>query len=182
MILSHNLGPEPPPPPTFYFLFCKFKSHTTWPVPRKLEGTQEQCDLYTRSDLSIRLNMEVDLQSLFGLHVTLCAQLYSLAEAQQLPPPIIFKVFFYHFWENEKFRKVFFNRICRKLTKLCCHKKLPQIFFLILSYTRFSVETNFCNFFLNIYFRENLLKFSCHQNIVPKLSLFLHVTGKFSFL
>ncbi len=31
-----------------------------------------------------RLNMEVDLQSLFGLHVTWCAQLYSLAE---IPPP-----------------------------------------------------------------------------------------------
>ncbi len=34
-----------------------------------------------------RLNMEVDLQSLFGIHVTWCAQLYSLAEAPQ-PPPI----------------------------------------------------------------------------------------------
>ncbi len=34
-----------------------------------------------------RLNMEVDLQSLFGLHVTWCAQLYSLAEAPQPPPP-----------------------------------------------------------------------------------------------
>ncbi len=33
-----------------------------------------------------RLNMEVDLQSLFGFHVTLCAQLYSLAETPQLPP------------------------------------------------------------------------------------------------
>ncbi len=27
-----------------------------------------------------RLNMEVDLQSLFGLHVTWCEQLYSLAD------------------------------------------------------------------------------------------------------
>ncbi len=33
-----------------------------------------------------RLNMEVDLQSLFGFHVTWCAQLYSLAETPQLPP------------------------------------------------------------------------------------------------
>ncbi len=33
-----------------------------------------------------RLNMEVDLQSLFGLHVTWCAQLYSLAETPHLPP------------------------------------------------------------------------------------------------
>ncbi len=32
--------------------------------------------------------MEVDLQSLlFGLYVTWCAQLYSLAETPQLPPP-----------------------------------------------------------------------------------------------
>ncbi len=34
-----------------------------------------------------RLNMEVDLQTLFGLHVTWCAQLYSLAKTLQLPPP-----------------------------------------------------------------------------------------------
>jgi hypothetical protein len=33
-----------------------------------------------------RLNMEVGLQSLLGLHVTWCAQLYSLAETPQLPP------------------------------------------------------------------------------------------------
>jgi hypothetical protein len=32
------------------------------------------------------LNMKVHLQSLFGLHVTLCAQLYSLAETPPLPP------------------------------------------------------------------------------------------------
>ncbi len=37
--------------------------------------------------LSYMLNMEVDLQSLFGLHVTWCAQLYSLAETPQLPTP-----------------------------------------------------------------------------------------------
>ncbi len=30
--------------------------------------------------------MGVDLQRLFGLHVTWCAQLYSLAETLQLPP------------------------------------------------------------------------------------------------
>jgi hypothetical protein len=36
-----------------------------------------------------RLNMKVDLQSLFGLHVTWCAQLCSLAETPQTPksPP-----------------------------------------------------------------------------------------------
>ncbi len=32
-----------------------------------------------------RLNMEVDLQSLFGLNVTWCAQLYSLAGTPQPP-------------------------------------------------------------------------------------------------
>ncbi len=37
-----------------------------------------------------RLNMEVDLQSLFGLHVTWCAQLYSWAETPKLPPPPAF--------------------------------------------------------------------------------------------
>jgi hypothetical protein len=31
--------------------------------------------------------MEVYLQSLFGLHVTGCAQLYSFAETSQPPPP-----------------------------------------------------------------------------------------------
>jgi hypothetical protein len=31
--------------------------------------------------------MELDLQRLFGLHVTLCTKLYSLAETPQ-PPPI----------------------------------------------------------------------------------------------
>jgi len=34
-----------------------------------------------------RLNMQVDFQSLFGLHVPWCAQLYSLAEIPQSPPP-----------------------------------------------------------------------------------------------
>ncbi len=34
-----------------------------------------------------RLNMELDLQSLFGLHATWCTQLYSLAETPQLPLP-----------------------------------------------------------------------------------------------
>jgi hypothetical protein len=37
-----------------------------------------------------RLNIEVDLQSLFGLHVTRCAQLFSLAETPQLTPPSAF--------------------------------------------------------------------------------------------
>ncbi len=36
-----------------------------------------------------RLNMELDLQNLFGLHVTWCTQLYSFAEAPQPPSPRI---------------------------------------------------------------------------------------------
>ncbi len=32
--------------------------------------------------------MELDLQSFFGVHVSWCAQLYSLAETPQLPPPV----------------------------------------------------------------------------------------------
>ncbi len=38
---------------------------------------------------SHRLNMELDLQSLFGLHVTWCAQLFSSAETQQPLPPCV---------------------------------------------------------------------------------------------
>jgi hypothetical protein len=40
-----------------------------------------------RLQVNHRLNMELHLQSLFGLHVQ-CAQLYSLAETPQLPPPL----------------------------------------------------------------------------------------------
>jgi hypothetical protein len=37
-----------------------------------------------------RLNIELDLQSLFGLRVTWCAQLYSLAETLHTPhPPVL---------------------------------------------------------------------------------------------
>jgi hypothetical protein len=36
------------------------------------------------------LNMELDLKSLFRLHVTRCAQLYSLAETRQPPHPLAF--------------------------------------------------------------------------------------------
>jgi hypothetical protein len=38
-----------------------------------------------------RLNMELDTQNLFGLHVQCCEQLYSVAETPQpLPPPPAF--------------------------------------------------------------------------------------------
>ncbi len=36
-----------------------------------------------------RLNRKLDLQSLFGLHVTWCAQLFSLTETPLSPPPPI---------------------------------------------------------------------------------------------
>jgi hypothetical protein len=36
--------------------------------------------------------MKVDLQSLYGLHVTWCARLYSLAETPQLPPSPAFRL------------------------------------------------------------------------------------------
>jgi len=38
-------------------------------------------------DQEHRLNMYLELQSLFGLHVTWCAQLFSLAETPEPPPP-----------------------------------------------------------------------------------------------
>ncbi len=47
-------------------------------------------------EVAHRLNMEVDLQSLFGLCVTWCAQLYSLAETtvhNPLPPPALGHVY-----------------------------------------------------------------------------------------
>ncbi len=45
------------------------------------------CKRYSTASYSNnhRLNMEVDLQSLFGLRVTWCAQLYSLVETPQPP-------------------------------------------------------------------------------------------------
>ncbi len=41
-----------------------------------------------------KLNMEVDLQSLFGLRVPWCAKLYSLAEPRNSPPPPAFGLVF----------------------------------------------------------------------------------------
>ena len=49
-------------------------------------GGQFSAPLHLLLTINHRLNMEVDLQSLFGLHVTWCAQLYSMAETPQLPP------------------------------------------------------------------------------------------------
>jgi hypothetical protein len=46
----------------------------------------DQVEMLSWMRSSHRLKMEVDLQSLFGLRVTWCAQLFSLAETPQLPP------------------------------------------------------------------------------------------------
>jgi hypothetical protein len=62
-----TLQVEPPPPP-------RLSANTAW------KGTS-LCAVSRYH----RLNMEVDLQSLFGLHVTWYAQLYSLAETLQAP-------------------------------------------------------------------------------------------------
>ncbi len=49
----------------------------------------DQVGVTTMERLDHRLNMKIVLQSLFGLHVTWCEQLYSLAETPQPPslPP-----------------------------------------------------------------------------------------------
>ncbi len=60
------------------------------PPPSTLQLAEpEMCTFPTSPLLFLlhRLNMEVDIQSLFGLYVTWCVQLYSLAETPQ-PPPI----------------------------------------------------------------------------------------------
>ncbi len=57
-------------------------------MPRPIHTSQQKSDPFGDSvALSHRLNMDVDLQNLFGLHVTCCAQLHSLAVTPQLPPP-----------------------------------------------------------------------------------------------
>jgi hypothetical protein len=43
------------------------------------------------------LNMKLDLQSLFGLHVH-CAQLYSLAETPHPPPPRLWAYIRGRYW------------------------------------------------------------------------------------
>ncbi len=47
-------------------------------------------EFFKSNYLSHMFNMELDFQSLFGLQVTWYAQLYSLAEIPQLPPPSAF--------------------------------------------------------------------------------------------
>ncbi len=48
-----------------------------------------ECRLLCRNfTIADRLNMALDLQSLFGLHITWCTQLYSLAETPQLLPSL----------------------------------------------------------------------------------------------
>jgi hypothetical protein len=62
-----------------------------WPIapsymsPTAGEGEGRSC-VVSANVYSHRINMEVDLQSLFGLHVMWCAQLYSLAEWDPATP------------------------------------------------------------------------------------------------
>ncbi len=83
----------------FFMFFCYSWSLTTpiiWDSVMRLNSSCSSCrSIFTSrstSDTSKgfkrRLNMEVDLQSVFGLHVTWCAQLYSLAETPQPSPRI----------------------------------------------------------------------------------------------
>jgi hypothetical protein len=66
-------------------------SHTPSPAPSIHTTALQQKKLYVSKIVWILklhwLNMDLDLQSLLGLHVTLCAQLYSLAESPHTPPP-----------------------------------------------------------------------------------------------
>jgi hypothetical protein len=60
-----------------------------------------------------RLNMEVDLQSLFGLHVSWCAQLYSLAETVErlnCKRPIPICRLFFKNWPVNGHCGIVFNR------------------------------------------------------------------------
>ncbi len=63
-----------------------YSTSTPWSSSTTSASTWIPAIRYTYTLDTHRLNMEVDLQSLFGLHVTWCAQLYSLAETRQLPP------------------------------------------------------------------------------------------------
>ncbi len=58
-------------------------------VVRKIRAISQAIRKEVSVDKQHRLNMEVDLRSLFGLHVTWCAQLYSLAKNPATPhlPP-----------------------------------------------------------------------------------------------
>ncbi len=103
--LTFSTPPSPPPPPPQLGMH-----HTGTHRPRDTAGRNQLQDLWRQRNggavswflliclhqrrcaepANHRLNMEVDLQSLFGLHVTWCAQLYSLAETSHLPPPPAF--------------------------------------------------------------------------------------------
>ncbi len=64
-----------------------------------------------------RFSMELDLQSLFGLHVTWCAQLYSVAETPQLPPPPAFGLALRgRYWSANDRRHLFVTH-CLNLTE-----------------------------------------------------------------
>ncbi len=76
-------------------LFPLFQLRFGWQVlqfhRQPVEIFRRQGSVGFKYTVSHRLNMEVDLQSLFGLHVTWCAQLCSLAETPQPPNPPVYE-------------------------------------------------------------------------------------------
>ncbi len=68
--------------------------------------------------LKHRLNMDIDLQSLFKLHVTWCAQLYSLAETTQVPPAPAFGLVLRGRYWSAKIDDICCNPLGLKSTKL----------------------------------------------------------------
>ncbi len=73
-----------------------------------------------------RLNMEVDLQILFGLHVTWCAQLCSLAETPQLPPsPRIWTRITRALLVSKDRRHLFVTPLDVRYCRLLCRRSSP---------------------------------------------------------
>ncbi len=73
----------------FVFFFISVERNECYAV---LSKKKDQVKTICRTEhLLIGLNMELDLQSLFGL---LCIQLYSLAAAPQLPPTPAFGIIY----------------------------------------------------------------------------------------
>ncbi len=68
----------------------RIRVHNTGTNTEKMRSEPDlivSCILRVKYAAEHRLNIELGLQSLFELHVTWCAQLFSLAETPQLPLP-----------------------------------------------------------------------------------------------
>jgi hypothetical protein len=103
--------------------------------------------------------MEVDLQSLFGLHVTLCAQLFSLAETPLLPPsPRIWTRITRARLVSKDKRHIFVTPCCKGNKEQCLqlllaisgtegrHRQLDGEHPLLLSSKPYTVKKRFANF------------------------------------